>query len=62
MASSSVAMPSSSWCARRVGRPTSLPVDELGNFSLDQPAVGIDPTGVGTVSEGRRIHTDWFVV
>jgi hypothetical protein len=40
----------------------SLPVDELGNFALDQPPSGTIRLELELFPEGRRIHTDWFVV
>jgi hypothetical protein len=40
----------------------SLPVDELGNFALDQPPSGAFRLELELIPEGRRIHTDWFVV
>ncbi len=40
----------------------SLPVDELGNFSLDQPPSGTMRLELELFAEQRRIHTDWFVV
>jgi hypothetical protein len=40
----------------------SLPVDELGNFALDQPPSGTIRLELELIPEGRRIHTDWFVV
>ncbi len=40
----------------------SLPVDELGNFALDQPPSGTIRLELELIRESRRIHTDWFVV
>jgi hypothetical protein len=40
----------------------SLPVDELGNFAFDQPPSGTIRLELELIPEGRRIHTDWFVV
>jgi hypothetical protein len=44
------------------GATHSLPVDELGNFALDQPPSGTIRLELELNPEGRRIHTDWFVV
>lgn len=44
------------------GTTHSLPVDELGNFVLDQPPSGTFRLELELNPEGRRIHTDWFVV
>ena len=44
------------------GAGQSLSVDEVGNFSLDQPLSGTIRLELELVSENRRIHTDWFVV
>ena len=40
----------------------SLPVDELGNFSLTHPPSGAMRLELELFAESRRIHTDWFVV
>jgi hypothetical protein len=44
------------------GATHSLPVDELGNFTLDQPPSGTFRLELELFPESRRIHTDWFVV
>jgi hypothetical protein len=44
------------------GAVHSLPVDELGNFALDEPPSGTFRLELELIPEGRRIHTDWFVV
>lgn len=44
------------------GATHSLPVDELGNFALDQPPSGTIRLELELHPESRRIHTDWFVV
>jgi hypothetical protein len=44
------------------GVTRSLPVDELGGFALDDPPSGAMRLELELFSEGRRIHTDWFVV
>lgn len=44
------------------GAIQSLPVDESGNFELDQPPSGTIRLEFELIPEGRRIHTDWFVV
>ena len=40
----------------------SVSVDELGDFSLDQPPSGTMRLELELFAEERRIHTDWFVV
>ena len=44
------------------GDTYSLPVDELGNFVLDNPTSGTIRLELELIPESRRIHTDWFVV
>jgi hypothetical protein len=44
------------------GATHSMPVDELGNFALDRPPSGTIRLELELNPEGRRIHTDWFVV
>ena len=44
------------------GDTHALPVDELGHFSLDQPISGSIRLELELFPDGRRIHTDWFVV
>ena len=44
------------------GDTHSLPVDELGHFSIDQPISGSIRLELELFPDGRRIHTDWFVV
>jgi hypothetical protein len=40
----------------------SLPVDEFGNFSLDNPTLGAIRLELELLGASRRIHTDWFVI
>ena len=44
------------------GATHSLPVDELGNFTLDPSPSGTFRLELELIPESRRIHTDWFVV
>jgi hypothetical protein len=44
------------------GVSVSLPVDESGSFSLDDPPSGAIRLELELNSQRRRIHTDWFVV
>lgn len=46
--------------AAGAGHPT--PVDDSGDFSLDNPPPGTIRLELELISESRRIHTDWFVV
>lgn len=40
----------------------TLPVDELGGFSLSDPPSGTIRLEFELFGDGRRIHTDWFVI
>jgi hypothetical protein len=44
------------------GDTHSFPIDEMGNFTLDQPTSGTIRLELELIPESRRIHTDWFVV
>jgi hypothetical protein len=44
------------------GETYSLAVDELGNFALTDPPSGTMRLELELLVDGRRIHTDWFVV
>jgi hypothetical protein len=44
------------------GTTHPLTVDDLGNFSLENPPSGPLRLELELFSESRRIHTDWFVV
>lgn len=44
------------------GLTHSLPVDELGNFLLDNPPSGAIRLELELIAASRRIHTDWFVI
>jgi hypothetical protein len=38
------------------------PIDETGIFSIENPPTGTIRLELELFSDGRRIHTDWFVV
>jgi hypothetical protein len=44
------------------GQTHSLEIDELGNFSLDNPPSGTIRLELELIATSRRIHTDWFVI
>jgi hypothetical protein len=44
------------------GGTRSLPVDELGAFSLGDPPSGTIRLEMEPIGASRRIHTDWFVI
>jgi hypothetical protein len=44
------------------GETHSLPVDELGNFTIDNPPSGAIRLEWELIAGSRRIHTDWFVI
>jgi hypothetical protein len=44
------------------GLTDSLPVDGLGGFSLSPPPSGTIRLEFELIADGRRIHTDWFVI
>jgi hypothetical protein len=43
------------------GNTTSSPIDELGAFEISNPPAGTIRLEFD-LAEGRRIHTDWFVI
>jgi hypothetical protein len=44
------------------GTTHPAPVDESGDFAIDDPPSGTIRLELEPISEDRRIHTDWFVV
>ena len=44
------------------GTVHAVPVDESGDFSIEDAPTGTIRLEVELFSESRRIHTDWFVV